>query len=66
MCLFKVYLAKNGKRELVAEGVAIAKTDKASVELYNPALTRLKTIANAEIIQVDTLNEVLILKEKFS
>ena len=63
MCLFKVFIDKGSSKELVAESISIVKKDIDKVELYNNLFDKIATIKNAEIVNVDTNDETLILKE---
>ena len=64
MCLLKVFIDNGSSRELVAEGISIVKKDMNEVKLYNTLFDKIATIKNAEIVNVDTMDEILILKEK--
>ena len=64
MCLFKVFIDKGSSKELVAEGISVVKKDMDNVELYNNLFDKIATIKNAEIVNVDTMDEILTLKEK--
>lgn len=63
MCLFKVFIEKEKSKELIAEGISIVKKEIGNLELYDSSLNRIATIKNVEIVNVDSLNEVLTVKE---
>ena len=64
MCLLKVYLDEGslGKR-LVAQEIALVAKDKDTIRLRNLEFED-RTIDNVEIVLIDTLNSVLLLKRK--
>ncbi len=64
MCLFKVYIDKGTSKEIVAEDIAVTKKDADSIEVYNAMLERIAAVKHAEIVNVDTLNGVLILHKR--
>ncbi|RLI26128.1 MAG: hypothetical protein DRO52_03020 [Candidatus Hecatellales archaeon] len=63
MCLFKVYLEEGGgSRRLVAQEVSAAEKAGGKVRLFSSTLKEVASVEGAEIVRVDTLNEVLLLK----
>ena len=64
MCLFKVFIDKGSSKELVAEGISIVKKDMDKIELYNNLFDKIATIKKVEIVNVDAMDEILILKEE--
>ncbi|OYT55811.1 MAG: hypothetical protein B6U77_00980 [Candidatus Hecatellales archaeon ex4484_218] len=62
MRLFKVFLDRGFSRENVAENVSVATKNGLNIELFDVSLKKLVVVEKAEIVKVDTLNEVLILK----
>ena len=62
MCLLKVYVdeGKSG-RKLVADGVALISREGDSIKLKNLDFEE-TSLHNVEIVSIDTLNSVLILK----
>ncbi|MGC8940387.1 MAG: CooT family nickel-binding protein [Candidatus Bathyarchaeia archaeon] len=64
MCLLKVYV-DNGKsgRKLVAEGIALVAKENGRIKLKNLELKEI-SLDNAEIVSIDTLNSVLLLKRR--
>ena len=64
MCLLKVYLDEGSLgRRLVAQEIALVAKDKDTVRLRNLEFED-RTIDNVEIVLIDTLNSVLLLKRK--
>ncbi|RLI35692.1 hypothetical protein DRO53_00635 [Candidatus Bathyarchaeota archaeon] len=59
MCLFKVYL--DGRK--LAEGVAVAEKRNGKLRLFNSALREVASLENVELVKVDTLNELILLRE---
>lgn len=62
MCLLKVYVdeGKSGKK-LVAEQIALVTKDNDKIKLKNLEFEEI-SLDNVEIISIDTLNSVLLLK----
>ena len=64
MCLLKVYLDEGSLgRRLVARDIALVAKDKDTIRLRNLEFED-RTIDNVEIVLIDTLNSVLLLKRK--
>ncbi|PDM27085.1 hypothetical protein CP083_00400 [Candidatus Bathyarchaeota archaeon B24-2] len=64
MCLLKVYLDEGSLgRRLVAQEIALVAKDKDTIRLRNLEFED-RTIDNVEIVLIDTLNSVLLLKRK--
>ena len=62
MCLFKVYLEERGSKKLIAEGISAVEKIGSQLKLFNPALQEVATVEKAEIVRIDTLNELLLLR----
>lgn len=64
MCLLKVYVdeGKSGKK-LVAEQIALVVKENDEIKLKNLDFVETK-LDNVQIISIDTLNSVLLLKSK--
>jgi len=62
MCLLKVYVdeGKSGKK-LIAEEIALVTRDNDKVKLKNLEFKEI-SLGNVEIVSIDTLNSVLLLK----
>jgi ABC-type antimicrobial peptide transport system ATPase subunit len=62
MCLLKVYVdeGKSGKK-LVAEEIALVTKDNDKIKLKNLEFEEI-SLDNVEIVSIDTLNSVLLLK----
>jgi len=64
MCLLKVYLDEGSLgRRLIAQEIALVAKDKDTIRLRNLEFED-RTIDNVEIVLIDTLNSVLLLKRK--
>jgi len=64
MCLLKVYLDEgSSSRKLVAENIAIISKSEDGFKLRSLEFED-KTLKNVEIILIDTLNSILLLKRK--
>ena len=64
MCLFKVYIDRNGKREFLVSNVAIIILEGNSMKFFNQFFEKVCEVSNVEIVKVDTLNGEVILREK--
>ena len=64
MCLLKVYVdkGKSGKK-LVAEQIALVIKDNDKIKLKNLEFEEIR-LDNVEILSIDTLNSVLLLKSR--
>jgi len=64
MCLLKVYVdqGKSGKK-LIAEGIALVAVENGKIELKNLELEK-TSLDDFEIVLIDTLNSVLLLKDR--
>ena len=64
MCLLKVYVdeGKSGKK-LVAEQIALVIKDNDEIKLKNLDFEEIK-LNNVQILSIDTLNSVLLLKSR--
>jgi uncharacterized membrane protein YcaP (DUF421 family) len=64
MCLLKVYVdqGKSGKK-LIAEGIALVAVENGKIKLKNLELEEI-TLDDVEIVLIDTLNSVLLLKNR--
>jgi len=64
MCLLKVYLEDNiSTRKLIAEDAALISKKDGEIRITNINFEE-KTLKNADIIEIDALNSVLLLKRK--
>jgi ABC-type antimicrobial peptide transport system ATPase subunit len=64
MCLLKVYMdeGKSGKK-LVAEEIALVTKDNDKIKLKNLEFEEI-SLNNVQILSIDTLNSVLLLKSR--
>jgi ABC-type antimicrobial peptide transport system ATPase subunit len=64
MCLLKVYVdeEKSGKK-LIAEEIALVIKDNGKIKLKNLEFEEIN-LDNVEIVSIDTLNSVLLLKSR--
>ena len=64
MCLLKVYVdeGRSGKK-LVAEEIALVSKEEGKIKLKNLEFEEI-SLGNVEIVSIDTLNSVLLLKSK--
>ena len=64
MCLLKVYLYEDSLgKKLIARDIALITKDEDVIKLRNLDFED-KTLSNVEIVLIDTLNSVLLLKKK--
>ncbi len=64
MCLLKVYVdeGKSGKK-LVAEEIALVTKENGKIKLKNLEFEEI-SLGNVEVVLIDTLNSVLLLKSR--
>ena len=64
MCLLKVYVDQGkSRKKLIAEGIAIVVIENGKIKLKNLELEEIM-LDDVEIVLIDTLNSVLLLKER--
>jgi hypothetical protein len=64
MCLLKIYVDEgNSRKKLIAEEIALVVKDNNKIKLRNLEFEEV-SLDNVEIVSIDTLNSVLLLKSR--
>jgi len=65
MCLLKIYLQENGSRRLIAEDIALIVKENEEIKIRNLNFEE-KKLKNVEILEIDALNSILLLRRSNS